>query len=322
MQRGNNTQRNDTYFGCLIGASTAMRKVFAHIEKISNNTLPVFITGATGTGKEKTAEAIHKYSSFSNGPFIPFHCAGHNSEMLDSALFGHTKGAFTGATQSRNGAIKQAQGGTLFLDEICDMPRELQLKILRFTQDGKYQPIGSDNIYTSNTRLICATRRDPHLYVQEKKFRKDLFYRLYVQPVTLPSLSDRANDITDLTLFFIKQNKKSGVTFSPASLKVLNTYSWPGNIRELKNLVETITSQYHCQIIEPHYLPSHIQGSNKPHGRAQKFTSPTLPLRYIERNVIENTINHCHGNIIQAAAILEISPSTIYRKQSQWQNWQ
>lgn len=237
-----------------------MRKVFSQIEKISANSLPAFITGATGTGKEKTAEAIHKHSKFSKEAFIPFHCAGHNSEMLDSALFGHTKGAFTGATQNREGAIKQAEGGTLFLDEICDMPRDLQLKILRFTQDGVYQPTGSDNFYKSNTRLICATRRDPHLYIKEKKLRKDLFYRLYVQPVILPALTERVNDITDLALFFANtDNKDRKISISADALSILKAYPWPGNIRELKNTIETITSQNHGPLIEAHHLPNHIK---------------------------------------------------------------
>lgn len=309
----------DPLFGCLIGASPSMRKVFTQIEKISPNDLPVFITGETGTGKEKTAEAIHKYSSHSNGAFVPFHCGGYAPEMIDSALFGHKKGAFTGAQDNRNGAIKQAEGGTLFLDDICDMPRELQLKILRFTQNYTYQPLGDDPYYKANLRIICATRRDPAKYVEDKKFRKDLFYRLYVQPVHLPPLKNRGNDIIDLALFFINQ-KKASISFSPEAKELLKKYKWSGNVRELKNLIDLLIAQTNQPIINTSDLPDYI-AKTKNISQDTNLLSARMPLKHIEKTVIENTIHYCHGDIVRAAAILEIAPSTIYRKKAQWEKW-
>ena len=310
---------NDPYFGCLIGASKAMRDIFTQIEQAAQSDLPVFTTGDTGTGKEKAAEAIHKYTENNEAPFIPFHCAGHTPEMLDSALFGHVKGAFTGAGSNREGAISRAEGGTLFLDEIGDMPKELQIKLLRFTEDYYYQPVGSDYFKKANIRIICATRRDLHHAIQNQEFREDLFYRLYVQPIHLPSLKERHDDIVDLCVFFAQSILSTPVTITSSAMNLVKNYSWPGNVRELKNTIETIIETKHCDTIQAHDFPVHIMEksllSKKPD---EHLLSARMPLKQVEKTIIENTIRHCEGDIVRAAHILEVAPSTLYRKRAQW----
>lgn len=199
------TGKIDNRFGQFIGTSPIMLNLYDAIDKISATDAPVFITGETGTGKEICAQSIHDKSSRKGWPFVALNCAALPENLFESSLFGHVKGAFTGADQPRDGALKQAEGGTLFLDEICEMPPTLQAKLLRLTQDYTYQTLGSDKIKAADIRIICATNTQPHTQIERHRFREDLYYRLNQHPIETPPLRKRGGDIIDLAYFYLAQ---------------------------------------------------------------------------------------------------------------------
>ncbi len=311
-------------FGRFIGTSSAMQEIYQKIENAAPTNSPVFITGDSGTGKEVAAEALHFYSDRHDGPFIALNCAALPNNLVESALFGHVKGAFTGADQNREGAIQQAEGGTLFLDEICDMPLEVQAKLLRFTQDYRYQKLGADKYHKANIRIICATNRHPMEAVKASLFREDLYYRLHVLPIEMPPLCARGEDVIDLAYFYLstyaKENNSPIKDFSEHTLQLFQQYDWPGNIRELQNLIQQLVSTIQHPVIMEAMLPDNIKKNafSSDKKLLEGLNHISLPLWKIEKRAIEQAITLCGGNIPKAASMLDIAPSTIYRKKQLW----
>ena len=230
--------------GDFIGNSPAMQEVYNKIRRIKNSRATVFITGESGTGKEVTALAVHKQNTERNGPFVPINCAAIPHELMESEIFGHVKGAFTGANTERQGAVALADGGTLFLDELCEMDLDLQSKFLRFTQSSRYKKVGGSKFEEVDIRIICATNRNPLEEVKAGRFREDLFYRLYVVPIHLPPLRERDGDCVLLANHFLHYysnlEKKNFENISREAERFLMRYNWPGNVRQLQNLIYRI----------------------------------------------------------------------------------
>ena len=328
-------------FHGFIGQSTAMMAVFRTIESVANSRATVFVTGESGTGKEVTAEAIHAESKRRSGPFVAINCGAIPEDLLESELFGHVKGAFTGAVENRIGAAKAADGGTLFLDEICEMDLKLQVKLLRFLQTGMIQRVGSSTAEPVNVRIVCATNRDPEREVAEGRFREDLYYRLNVIPIALPSLRDRGEDIAlianTLAHRIATEEGRPGTGLSKASEAYLHQHDWPGNVRELQNALRRaiITgSGGKIELTGMASPASRLVGAPQPDmliandtakplvargegsGAVADFTG--LTLEQVERMAIEQAIARSSGNICAAARGLGVSPSTIYRKLERW----
>ena len=329
-------------FAGFIGFSRPMRLVYDIIENAAPSKATIFITGASGTGKEICAESIHKYSPRAQHPFVAVNSAAIPRDLIESELFGHVKGAFTGAISDRVGAVTRAHGGTLFLDEICEMNMDMQSKLLRFLQNLSFQKVGSNKMEIADVRIVCATNKNPLKEVRAGRFRGDLYYRLHVVPIHMPSLQERESDILDLADFFLqhyaREEKKNFDGFSEEAEKALQAYDWPGNVRELQNIIHNIVVLQQGQRIEKSMLPNEINGNRNPQSepridiaRAENIlnlaphTTPSdnplsiPPLWQIEKDVIEKAIDLCGGNIPKAAAMLEISPSTIYRKKLGWE---
>ncbi len=340
-------QQRNQFFG-FIGASAAMQPVYQLIERAAVSKATAFILGESGTGKEVCAEALHLASPRAAQPFVPLNCAAIPSELIESELFGHRKGAFTGAQKDRQGAVLAANGGTLFLDEICEMALELQAKLLRFLQSGTIQPVGSDQCIQVDVRIVCASNCDPWQQVEAGRFREDLFYRLHVLPVHLPPLRQRGDDVLLLARRFLQQygqeEGKRFVGFSRQAEWALTQFQWPGNVRQLQNVMRQLAVIHSGgkvaaeQLPPPLRVPELAEQSVAPlqfnwqqshHSYASDGTEstvlttapPTLAgsLAEIERLAIEQAIAQCQGNIAQAASLLEVSPSTIYRKMQVWQ---
>ncbi len=307
-----------------VGTSRAMQSVYSIIESAAPSMASVFITGASGTGKDLAARALHITSPRADKPFITLNCATIPYDLVESELFGHVKGAFTGADETRDGAVARAQGGTLFLDEVCDMPMEMQSKMLRFLQNGQYTRVGDNKVEQSTVRIVCATNKDPAREIARAKFREDLFYRLHVIPVVMPDLCVRGQDIIVLAHVFLRRfaalENKQFEGFDPQALDLLAAHDWPGHVRELENVIRQITILYQggrvtCMMLPPYLVQKYAQRNTNNDNTPQP---PVRPLREIEKQVIESAISRCGGNIAQAAAMLEISPSTIYRKKAEW----
>ncbi|QMT60729.1 sigma-54-dependent Fis family transcriptional regulator [Legionella sp. PC997] len=251
----------------LVGNSVSIRNVRRLIEQVSDTEASVLILGESGTGKEVVARNIHTLSSRATRPFIPINCGAIPGELLESELFGHEKGAFTGAITSRQGRFELANGGTLFLDEIGDMPLPMQVKLLRVLQERCFERVGSNKSIDVNVRIIAATHRNLEEAIKEGKFREDLFYRLNVFPIEMPPLRERAEDIPLLfneLISRIESENRPSVRLMPDAMASLSQYSWPGNIRELANLVERLTILYPKGILSEEDLPQKIRGGYKP----------------------------------------------------------
>ncbi len=319
---------NRSEFGDFIGASLAMQSVYRIIDSISDSDATVFIMGESGTGKEVTAQTIHKTSRRAGETFHAINCAAIPEDLMESELFGHVKGAFTGAISNRDGAATVADGGTLFLDEICEMSLELQKKILRFIQTGEYQRVGSNKIEKTNIRFICATNRDPLLEVKAGRFREDLYYRLHVVPITLPPLRDRGDDILALADHQLThcnaEEHKTFTGFSEDAKQALSTYAWPGNVRELQNVIQNAVVLNNGTLIESSMLS--LQNLTKsaacvPSKHRDTVMSTRMeiePLWLVEKKTIETALELCNNNVNRAAGLLEVSPSTLYRKFQSW----
>lgn len=330
----------DTFHG-FIGKSPAMKAVFRTIESVADSKATVFVTGESGTGKEVTAEAIHSASKRRSGPFVAINCGAIPENLLESELFGHVKGAFTGAVENRIGAAKAADGGTLFLDEICEMDLKLQVKLLRFLQTGMIQRVGSSAAEPVNVRIVCATNRNPEREVAEGRFREDLYYRLNVIPISLPALRERGDDIALIASSLgeriaIEEGRKfSG--FSKASEAYLQQHDWPGNVRELQNSLRRaiITGSgskvEFSGVTQPvaKATPASPRSVDATHDNVTPLPTQTaesasvadftgMSLEQVERLAIEQAIARSSGNIVQAARALGVSPSTIYRKLDRW----
>lgn len=316
-----------------IGSSQTMLSVYKTIDSAASSKASIFITGESGTGKEVCAEAIHAASRRSDKPFIAINCAAIPKDLIESELFGHVKGAFTGAATEREGAAEAADGGTLFLDELCEMDLDLQTKLLRFIQTGTFQKVGSSKMKSVDVRFVCATNRDPWKEVQEGRFREDLYYRLYVIPLHLPPLRDRGEDVVEIAYSLLGfMSPEEGKDFARLSNEVVDRfvgYEWPGNVRQLQNVLRNAVVLNHGKEITLNMLPPPLNdvGTNLAanssvlnSGEMDISVSPSdvMPLWVAEKQTIERAIEAFSGNIPKAANALEVSPSTIYRKIQGW----
>jgi len=334
-------------FEGFIGDSVAMQFVYSCIEQSAPSNASVFITGPSGAGKEVAAQAIHRLSRRKNGPFIALNCAAIPSELMESEIFGHIKGAFSGAVSNRDGAASLANGGSLFLDEIGEMDIGLQAKLLRFIQTGCFQKVGSGKEEKVDIRFISATNREPQTAIAENKLREDLFYRLNVISIDLPALNERDNDILKLAEHFLSHfsdlEGKVFAGFSSGAEALIKSYSWPGNVRQLQNIIHSSTVMSEGPLISEKIIaqqlgrqskqaestfvttkPSDIPSINQNHQNTnahQVNHSPSsiITLAEVEKQAIVQAIDSCQDNIVKAASELGVSPSTLYRKIQQWQ---
>lgn len=317
-----------------VGASFAMQAVYRAISTAARSRATVFITGESGTGKEVCAEAIHMLSPRRKSAFIALNCGAIPADLIESELFGHVRGAFTGATSDREGAVARANGGTLFLDEICEMDLALQVKLLRVLQSGSFQKVGGSRLETVDTRILCATNRDPWAEVQAGRFREDLYYRLYVVPITLPPLRERDQDALLIARHFLKTyNEEEGkhfIDFDETASQMILQFNWPGNVRQLQNVVRQAVvlhdaDQVSATMLSIPNLAGSVAANGASSARPADSGSGTVfedgvirPLWMLERDAIERAIELCSGNIAKAAAMLDVSPSTLYRKRQAW----
>ncbi|MGR5193045.1 quorum-sensing sigma-54 dependent transcriptional regulator LuxO [Vibrio sp. WZ-1] len=318
---------NQNYQG-FIGSSQTMQQVYRTIDSAASSKASIFITGESGTGKEVCAEAIHAASKRGDKPFIAINCAAIPKDLIESELFGHVKGAFTGAANDRQGAAELADGGTLFLDELCEMDLDLQTKLLRFIQTGTFQKVGSSKMKSVDVRFVCATNRDPWKEVQEGRFREDLYYRLYVIPLHLPPLRERGEDVIEIAYsllgYMSHEEGKSFVRFSPEVIERFNDYEWPGNVRQLQNVLRNIVvlnsgKEISLDMLPPPLNTPMIKTAVPRAVEIESFSaSDIIPLWMTEKSAIEQAIEACDGNIPRAAGYLDVSPSTIYRKLQTW----
>ncbi|MDD3276676.1 MAG: sigma-54 dependent transcriptional regulator [Kiritimatiellales bacterium] len=307
----------DSKFGMenIIGSSPEMQQIFDTVRQVAASRATVLIQGESGTGKELIAKAIHRLSPRKNGPFVPVHCAALSSTLLESELFGHEKGAFTGAAERRKGRFELADGGSLFLDEIGEIDASVQVKILRALEERRFERVGGQEAVDVDTRLIAATNRDLKKMVEEGTFREDLYYRLYVVVIHLPALRERRSDIPILLKHFLDTfNQENGRTiegFSPDAIDLLTAYRWPGNVRELRNVVEQMVVLSRSQKIGVRDLPVHIREAGGPDG-AVAVESGTL--EELEKRAIRQALKEAEGNRTHAAEKLGISRRTLHRK--------
>ncbi len=304
----------------LIGNTPEMQKVFNTVKEVAASTATVLIYGETGVGKELVAHATHYHSQRKNKPFVVLHCAALAEGVLESELFGHEKGSFTGALYTRRGRFELAHGGTLFLDEVSEMGLSVQVKLLRVIENGTFERVGGEETRHVDVRLIAATNKDLETLVSTGKFREDLFYRLNVIKVDIPPLRERKADIPLLANYFLlkyaTKNNKELRGFSPEALQLIQDYLWPGNVRELENMVERAVVLCKKNIIETEYLSSSVVGK----GKKQDFLQIRLgmPMKDVEREVILKTLELTHGNKTEAARILGLSSRTIDNKLKEW----
>jgi len=309
-------------FAGFIGRSAAMAEVYAQIRRMAGSRAPVFVTGESGTGKELCAEAIHARSGPAGRPFIAINCSAIPKELMESEIFGHMRGAFTGATEDRAGAAELADGGTLFLDEIAEMDLGLQAKLLRFVQSGAIRRVGGSELRPVNVRLVSATNRDPLAEVEAGRFRADLFYRLHVLPIHIAPLRERRDDILPLAEAFLAryaaEEGRAFDGFDAGAAACLVDHEWAGNVRQLENAIRQVVVLHDGGTVTAAMLPTAIR---QPAGRVASGPGgprPVVPFRDQERAIIETALNAFGGSISRAAAALEISPSTIYRKRQEW----
>jgi DNA-binding NtrC family response regulator len=302
-------------FDNIIGSSPEMQRVFKTVAQIAPSRATVLLTGDSGTGKELVAAAIHQHSPRAPGPFIRLHCAALAETLLESELFGHERGAYTGADRKREGRFEQANGGTLFLDEIGEIPLSIQVKLLRVLQEREFERVGGNQTLRVDVRVIAATNRDLKEMVAAGRFREDLFYRLNVINLHLPSLRQRPSDIPALAAHFLKryaeENGKSVRTISDRALMQLANYAWPGNVRELENVIERAVVLAEGEAIEPEHLPSEFAVASR---RSGILAIPGATMDELERYAILQTLESVGGSTTKAAEILGISVRKIQYK--------
>ena len=305
-----------------MGEHPLMQKINAVVQRVATTDATVLITGESGTGKELVARAIHAYSPRATHPFVPVNCAAIPEELLESELFGHVRGAFTGASSARVGMFQLADGGTVLLDEIGEMSASLQAKLLRVLQNHEIRRVGADQSQSINVRVIAATNKDLTVEVEKGAFREDLFYRLHVIPIHLPPLRARRSDIPSLVQHFLeKQNLKYSRTiqFAAETLVYLWEYDWPGNVRELENLVERLVVLSDNGSIGPEDLPPYVRSFIS----EKKIPHPSLnngefdlqqAVERFENRLIDEALRHANGNITVAARALKVNRTTLIAK--------
>ncbi|MEE9487534.1 MAG: sigma-54 dependent transcriptional regulator [Candidatus Brocadiales bacterium] len=308
-----------------IGNTKEMRKMFSTIRDVAPSTATVLICGETGVGKELVAQAVHRLSPQKGGPFTVLHCAALAGGVLESELFGHDKGSFTGALYTRKGRFEMAHQGTLFLDEVSEMSLQVQVKLLRVIETGQFERVGGEVTKEVDVRLLAATNKDLTKEVAEGRFRKDLYYRINVIKIDIPPLRDRRDDIPLLTDYFLihyaQKNNKNIKGVSPEVMKLLKDYNWPGNVRELENAIERAVVLSKKNVIETEHLPSNLTHSGE-------TTSPYLqlrvgtPLKDVEKEVILKTLELTGGSKTDAAKLLGVSTRKIEYKVKEWETGQ
>ncbi|MEQ1900463.1 MAG: nitrogen regulation protein NR(I) [Devosia sp.] len=327
----------------LVGRSAAMQDIYRALARLMQTDLTVMITGESGTGKELVARALHDFGKRRNGPFVAINMAAIPRDLIEAELFGHEKGAFTGATARSSGRFEQAEGGTLFLDEIGDMPMDAQTRLLRVLQEGEYTMVGGRTPIKSNVRIVAATHRDLSQMIRQGLFREDLYYRLNVVPIRLPPLRERVDDIADLVSHFLRAAPREGEpvkTVSPDAIRLMQDYSWPGNVRELENLVRRLSALYADENISREIVQAELNISDRQSiasstGPVDVSTAveshvaqllrdhePNLPpaglyervIDKVEAPLIAMVLNACGGNQIKASELLGLNRNTLRKK--------
>ncbi len=330
-------------FAGFVGGSAPMQVIYRIIENVAGSDATVFITGESGTGKEVAAEAIHRHSRRAQGPLVTLNCAAIPGELLESEVFGHVKGAFTGAVAARAGAAERADGGTLFLDEVCEMAPELQTKLLRFIQTRRFQRVGDNREMVSDVRFVCATNRDPWAEVEAGRFREDLYYRLFVVPLPMPPLRERGDDVLRLANHFLTcyaaDEGKHFTGLTDDARAALLEHPLPGNVRQLQNVVRRAVVLHPGGVVTaamlglssdlsdrgpgaspwaPAVQPATDQVVQPPEPEVDLGPTSIRPLDEVERETIEAAIALCGGSVAEAARRLGVSDSTLYRKRLRW----
>jgi sigma-54 dependent transcriptional regulator, acetoin dehydrogenase operon transcriptional activator AcoR len=293
-------------FAGIVGRDPKMVQIYRQIQKVAEHDYPVLITGETGTGKELVAAAIHSESRRHRGPFVPVNCGALPEGLVESELFGHVKGAFSGAVRDKKGRFELADRGTIFLDEVAELPRNLQVKLLRVLENHTFERVGGEQPITVAVRVISATNRDLKREVEKKHFREDLYYRLNVVPLHLPPLRERQDDIPLLLEYFLKQARSRGhhpLKFSAAAMTLLRHYPWPGNVRELQNAMHYALAGCQGEVAGPEDLPREIR-------RAGPWRAPTSKLNFA---AVQVALQQCGGNKVKAAKLLGVGRATLYR---------
>ncbi len=316
-----------------IGSSEVMARIHAKIASVAGSMATVFITGESGTGKELCALAVHGNSPRAKGPFIALNCGAIPHDLLESEVFGHVKGSFTGAISDKPGAATAADGGTLFLDEICEMAPALQTKLLRFLQTSTVLPVGATRPIKVNVRIVCATNRDPLEAVRRGQFREDLYYRLFVVPIHMPPLRDRADDVIEIAesalLRFAEEEGRRFDGLTPEVADLFRRLPWPGNVRQVLNVIRNVVVLNEGGPVTLSMLPEDLVRMSEasisaPHAAPQAEEDLQLdallgrPLAEVERIIVTATLARHGGSVPKAARVLDLSPSTLYRKLEAW----
>jgi len=300
-------------FGGMVGSSAKMQDLYRFLLKVAPKRHPVLIMGESGTGKELVARAIHAYGPWRDKPFVPVDCGALTPTLIESELFGHVRGAYTGATQDRPGLFKSAGDGTIFLDEIGELPIELQAKMLRVLQESEFRAVGSDVRVTLRARIIAATNRDLEASIKNKTFRGDLYYRLNVLSAKLPPLRARKDDIAPLARFFAARYAEGdggSLGISPAAMNLLIGYDWPGNVRELENCIRRALAVASGPLIEPAGLPAELRWAGGGEAKPRTYSY----LEEVERRAILEALDATGGHRLNAAKVLGIGKTTLYSK--------
>ncbi|MCR4676683.1 MAG: sigma-54 dependent transcriptional regulator [Sphaerochaetaceae bacterium] len=313
--------KNQTSFTKIIGKSTKVQALLDTITQVAPTKASVLITGESGVGKELVADAIVSFSDRKDKPFVKVHCAALNSNLLESELFGHVKGAFTGAVTDKKGRFEQADGGTIFLDEIGEIDKSTQIKLLRVLQEHEFEKVGGEKTIKTDVRVIAATNRDLEKEIKEGNFREDLYYRLNVVRLNVPPLRERKEDVFLLATHFLQkfceENNKKIEGFSNEAMSAINSYSWPGNIRELRNCIESAVVMCRNNIIGIEDLPPAVSSA----GNAGNIIIPVgTPMDEAEKLIILGTLSYCKGNKSKTADVLKLGRKTVLRKLSEYEN--
>ncbi|OQA07960.1 MAG: Transcriptional regulatory protein ZraR [bacterium ADurb.Bin374] len=302
----------------IIGNSKAIRDVLGLIDKVAQSDVTVLITGESGTGKEMVAQSIFRASGRRAKPFITLNCAAIPSELLESQMFGHERGAFTGAVGRQEGCFERAHTGGLFLDEVADMALMTQTKLLRVLQEQEFERIGGKETIKVDVRIIAATNKNLLEEIKRARFREDLYYRLNVVEIRIPPLRDRMDDLVPLVGYFLgeftKKYNKAGLSMSDEAMRVLSSYEWPGNIRELKNVIERSIVLSRGQVIEPEDFPEKLRQQSPSFGDSQMREEQIMTLEEMERMYVRKVLEYTGGNKLQAARLLNIDPKTLRTK--------
>ena len=305
-------------FGHLFGCSAAMQEVYRRIDKVAPTSATVFIIGESGSGKELVAKTIHDRSENARAPFVAVNCGAIPANLIEAELFGHEKGAFTGAIKTHRGCFERAEGGTLLLDEVTEMAPEMQVRLLRVLETGRYSRVGAESELQARTRVLAATNRDPQEAVRSGRLREDLMYRLAVFPISLPALREREGDAELLAEHFLQQlNAAEGTDkkYSRQAILTIRSHHWPGNVRELKNAVQR------AFILADEIVELDFAGlaCAEPAGDCIKLQIGS-PLSTLERQMIFATLDHCNGNKRRCAQMLGISLKTLYNRLTEYQS--